>query len=236
MILADYGPFVKSNIAIGTKTAMSERIELTTLEAGPLVERHERADAAANRALILQTAERLFAERGVANVCMAEIAEAAGVGKGTLYRRFANKAELCLSLMDSQMAEFQARTLDRFRDQRALGLAYLDQLARFLDTLVRFTEMHSPLLTEVERGGLLTGAVQLNRPHFWQYMTVSALLRSAARQGELRPDLDLDYLSEALLAPVQVDIFRYQRDVRGYTVERISAGLRSLVALLGLET
>ena len=60
------------------------RIDLVTLEDSPIAERHERADAAANRALILRTAERLFAERGVANVCMAEIAEAAGVGKGTL--------------------------------------------------------------------------------------------------------------------------------------------------------
>ena len=211
------------------------RIDLVTLEDSPIAERHERADAAANRALILRTAERLFAERGVANVCMAEIAEAAGVGKGTLYRRFASKADLCLSLMDRQMGEFQAESLARFRRQTAAGVPYLTQLADFLEALVAFTDIHSPLLSEVERGGLLRDAEPLNLPHFWQFMTVSALLRSAARRGELVADLDLDYLGEALLAPLQIDIFRYQRDARGYSIERIAGGLRGLVGLLGVE-
>jgi len=209
-----------------------QRIDLTTMDEAGAAERHERADAAANRALILQTAETLFAERGVANVCMAEIAEAAGVGKGTLYRRFANKAELCLSLMDRQMAEFQTAMLERFRAQAAGNVAYLEQLARFLEALVSFTDSHSPLLIEVARGDLLHSEQRLKLPHFWQYMTVSALLRSAARRGEIDPELDLDYLGEALLAPLEIDIFRFQRDVRGYSVERIGAGLRALVELL----
>ena len=208
------------------------RIDLVTVEDDALAVRHERGVAAANRALILGTAERLFAERGVANVCMAEIAEAAGVGKGTLYRRFASKAELCLSLMDRQLGEFQAQSLARFRRQTAAGVAYLTQLADFLEALVGFTDVHSPLLSEVERGGLLRTEQPLNLPHFWQFMTVSALLRSAARRGELVADLDLDYVGEALLAPLQIDIFPYQRDARGNTTERIGDGFRRLVALL----
>jgi AcrR family transcriptional regulator len=210
------------------------RIDLMTVEDGNTAERHERADAAANRALILKTAERLFAERGVANVCMAEIAEAAGVGKGTLYRRFAGKAELCLALLDSQMSEFQAEALARFRRQTAEGATHLAQLADFLEALVAFTEIHAPLLSEVERGGLLRVDAPLNVPHFWQFMTVSALLRAAARRGEIADDLDLDYVGEALLAPLQIDIFRYQRDARGYSLERIADGLRGLVGLLAL--
>lgn len=206
-----------------------ERIDIGTMGGGILTERHERADAAANRALILHTAERLFRERGVENVCMAEIAEAAGVGKGTLYRRFANKGELCLALMDTQMAEFQNAMLTLFNGLSAQGVPYLEQLATFLRSLVEFTEIHSPLLVEVQRAGMIQNDERLNLPHFWQYITVSALLRSADRAGELEKGLDLDYLGEALLAPLQVDYFRFQRYVRGYTIERISDGLRSLV-------
>lgn len=209
----------------------------------PIVEdgaltRHERSDAAANRALILQTAERLFNERGVANVCMSEIAEAAGVGKGTLYRRFANKGELCLALMDRQMSDFQNGMLAQFARQTAERVPYLGQLTAFLAALVEFTEVHSPLLIEVQHAGMVPddprlNVVRLNLPHIWQYMTVSALLRSAARAGEVTADFDLEYLGEALLAPLQVDYFRFQRQVRGYSTERIAAGLAEMVGLLG---
>lgn len=209
-----------------------EHIELSTVGGGVPGGRHERSDAAANRALILETAERLFRERGVENVCMAEIAEAAGVGKGTLYRRYANKGELCLALMDTQMTEFQNNSLTLFNGLTAQGVPYLGQLAHFLKSLVEFTEIHSPLLVEVERAGMIQGSEMLNLPHFWQYMTVSALLRAAERNGELAGGLDLDYLGEALLAPVQVDYFRFQRYVRGYTTERIGRGLQSLVEML----
>jgi AcrR family transcriptional regulator len=180
--------------------------------------------------LILSTAERLFAERGVANVHMADIAEAAGVGKGTLYRRFANKAELCLSLLDTQMQEFQDTMLARMRAQAAGHVSYLKQLDHFLDSLVHFTEKHSPLLSEVQREGILQEKRNLNMPHYWLHMTISALLKAAVRAGELPEHLDIDYLADAILYPLQADLFRFQRRVRGFSLERISAGIRSVVA------
>lgn len=208
------------------------QIELTSWNDEAGVPRHERADAAANRALILSTAERLFTERGVEAVCMSEIADAAGVGKGTLYRRFANKSELCLALMDTQMAEFQNRTLAEFHAMADEGASHLDRLTYFLCELVAFTDIHSPLLVEVERGGLIRPDLRLNLPHQWQFMTVNALLGAAARYGELRPDLDTDYVADVLLAPLQVDLFRHQRDVRGFSTERIADGLSWLVNML----
>lgn len=193
-------------------------------------QRSERRDAAANRLLILQTAEKLFAEQGVEDVNMADIAQAAGVGKGTLYRRFSNKGELCLALMDSQMADFQNGMLARMRQLSARGVPNLEQLDQFLDALVHFTDTHSPLLCVVQREGLLQGTDNsLQMPHFWQHMTVSGLLKTAVAAGELSPDLDVDYLADALLAPLKADIFRFQREVRGFSLERISAGLRALV-------
>ena len=66
-------------------------------------------------------------------------------------------------------------------------------------------------------------------------VNISALLRAAARNGELAPDLDIDYTGEALLAPLQIDIFRFQRAGRGYSLPRIAAGLRGLVGLLATQ-
>ncbi|HRQ37877.1 MAG TPA: TetR/AcrR family transcriptional regulator [Chloroflexota bacterium] len=193
--------------------------------------RAERRDAAANRYKILQTAERLFAVHGVGNVNMADIAQAAGVGKGTLYRRFANKGELCLALLDTQMADFQNGMLARMQQMNIAGLPKLEQLMQFIDALVYFTDTHSPLLCEVQREGLLPlDNARLQLPHFWQYMTVSALLRTAAATGEISPDLDIDYLADALLSPLKADFFQFQKTNRGFTLERISAGLRTLIS------
>ena len=192
--------------------------------------RSERKDAAANRKLILETADTLFAEKGVENVCMAEIAQAAGVGKGTLYRRFANKAELCLALMDTQMVDFQNNMLTEFRKMSENSVPKMSQLEFFMDGLVHFTDTHTPLLSEVQSEGLLQAGRSTEMPHFWQYMTVHGLFQAAIDAEELPKGLDTEYLADALLAPLKVDIFRFQREVRGFSLERISEGLRVLIA------
>ena len=69
----------------------------------------ERGDAARNRALLLDAARRLIAERGADAVTMDDIAAAAGVGKGTLFRRFGSRAGLMIVLLDEdERAEQQA--------------------------------------------------------------------------------------------------------------------------------
>lgn len=213
------------------------KTEETTISLGTIDEsggicRQERRDAAANRARILQTAEKLFAEQGVANVNMADIAQAAKVGKGTLYRRFTNKAELCLALMDTQMIDFQNGMIARMQQMSQQNMPKMEQLDQFIDALIYFTDAHSPLLCEVQRAGLLQEQEPdgLELPHFWQYMTVSGLLKTAVANGELPEALDIDYLSDALLAPLKADLFHYQREVRGFSLERISAGLRTLLS------
>lgn len=207
-----------------------ETILIGNLQAGEDDGRIERKDAAANRARILAAAEQLFAERGAAHVNMADIAQEAGVGKGTLYRRFANKGELCLALMDAQMVEFQNNMISQMQQMNSALVPKIAQLTFFMDALVYFTNAHSPLLCEVQREGLLAldnSRIQL--PHFWQHMTVSGLLKSAMAAGEVDPELDADYLADALLAPLKADIFRFQIEVRGFSLERISAGLQTII-------
>src|SRR3954463_13726114 len=60
----------------------------------------ERGDAARNRALLLDAARRLVAQRGADAVTMDDVAAAAGVGKGTLFRRFGSRAGLMMVLLD----------------------------------------------------------------------------------------------------------------------------------------
>jgi AcrR family transcriptional regulator len=211
---------------------MTESISLGSIQDNQDVIRSVRRDAVANRHLILETAQALFDHEGVAAVSMADIAKAAGVGKGTLYRRFANKGELCLALMDEQMTAFQDRMLAQMRADSAENTPFLDQLAAFLDALVYFVEIHNPLLCEAAQ--VVDDAEQAaHRPHFWQYKTVSGLLDSAERSGELSSGIDTAFLAEALLAPLSAPTFRYQRHILGFSLDRISVGLRELVFALG---
>jgi AcrR family transcriptional regulator len=67
-------------------------------------ERALRADAERNRRRLLDAAEALFSERGL-DVGVAEIAERAGVGRGTLFRNFPSKEDLIAAIVVERMAE-----------------------------------------------------------------------------------------------------------------------------------
>jgi AcrR family transcriptional regulator len=205
-------------------------LQLSNTNASP--KRAQRADAIANRALILGTAQQLFAEHGVTNICMTAIAEAAGVGKGTLYRGFANKGELCLALLDEDMRIFQNKIIQIFRDK--YDQPALTRLDTFLDHLVRFMDFHAPLLREVqmqEASRSFETAEQTSSQKWssWLHATIGLLLQQAQQNGETS-DLDIPYLVDAILAPLNADLFIYQREILGFELERISRGLRQLVS------
>lgn len=77
------------------------------VEFGRTEQRPERADAVRNRRRILAAAAQLFAERGVDAVSLDAIAAAAGVGKGTVFRRFGDKSGLAIALLDERERDLQ---------------------------------------------------------------------------------------------------------------------------------
>ncbi|MFB4297164.1 TetR/AcrR family transcriptional regulator [Actinomadura sp. NTSP31] len=113
----------------------------------------ERSDAARNRAAVLEAAARLFAERGVDAVSMDQVATEAGVGKGTLFRRFGDKAGLAAALLDARERVLQEAILHgppplgpgAGEEERLVAFveAYLDYLLEHL-ALVRMSETAAP--------------------------------------------------------------------------------------------
>jgi AcrR family transcriptional regulator len=113
----------------------------------------ERTDAARNRAAVLEAAARLFAEHGVEAVSMDQVATAAGVGKGTLFRRFGDKSGLAAALLDTRERVLQEAVLHgppplgpgAPPDERLVAFidAYLDYLLEHL-TLIRMSETAVP--------------------------------------------------------------------------------------------
>ncbi len=195
--------------------------------------RGERSDAVENRRRILHTAEKLFAKQGVQNVNMADIAKAAGVGQGTLYRRFANKGDLCLALLDAQMVEFQDTSLTTLRGLAQRNEKKIEQLCWFLDVLVRFHARHAPLLCPAQREMSMPPSAATASPFTWQRQTVAGLLQGAERAGEIEVGLDLPVIADELLANVHPQVFNFNHHINGYSMDRISNGLQRLVR--GLE-
>jgi AcrR family transcriptional regulator len=77
----------------------------------PVEERQLRADAERNRRRLLEAAQALFRERGL-DVSVAEIALAAEVGRGTLFRNFASKEDLIAAIVVERMHEATERGRD----------------------------------------------------------------------------------------------------------------------------
>ena len=71
----------------------------------------ERADAARNRVHLLATARQMLAERGADKLTMDGLAEQAGLGKGTVFRRFGTRAGIFQALLDDDERAFQDQVL-----------------------------------------------------------------------------------------------------------------------------
>jgi AcrR family transcriptional regulator len=71
----------------------------------------ERADAARNRRHLLATARQMLAEQGPGQLTMDALAERAGLGKGTVFRRFGTRAGIFAALLDDDERAFQQQVL-----------------------------------------------------------------------------------------------------------------------------
>lgn len=128
---------------------------------------------------------------GVGAGSMDQIAAAAGVGKGTLFRRFGDKAGLAVALLDTRERDLQQAILS---GPPALGpgAETAARLAAFLTAYQDFLDAHLDLVRISETAS--PGArYRIGAYRFW-HRHVAVLLEAA------RPDLDADYLAHALLA------------------------------------
>jgi AcrR family transcriptional regulator len=96
----------------------------------PPEDRHLRADAERNRRRLLEAAEVAFCERGL-DTGVAEIAQRAGVGRGTLFRNFPTKDALIAAIVVERMREAAARgrTLVDAQDPSTALFEFVDELA-----------------------------------------------------------------------------------------------------------
>ncbi|MFD3704046.1 TetR/AcrR family transcriptional regulator [Nocardia sp. NPDC058658] len=104
--------------------------------------RRLRADAARNQQRIVEAARELFADHGL-EITLDDVAERAGVGVGTVYRRFANKKELIAEVFDQHVKDFADAAEEALRNPDAwLGLVeFFESACKHLATNRGFGEV-----------------------------------------------------------------------------------------------
>ena len=195
--------------------------QLSVSDAAPTDRGQERVDAARNRLLLLDAARRLIAERGADAVTMDDIANAAGVGKGTVFRRFGSRAGMMLVLLDE--------------DEQASQQAFLfgppplgpdapptERLVAFGRERIRFAHAHHELLSAANRDPHHNhnAAAMVLRRH------VLVLLGDAGTTGDHGAQAD------ALLALLDANYVEHQLADRRLTVEQLGDAWESVARKL----
>ncbi|WP_433333988.1 TetR/AcrR family transcriptional regulator [Spirillospora sp. CA-294931] len=189
------------------------RIDLLTGQ--PAEPARERADAARNRAKVLKAAAEIFASRDPRAVTMDEIAKAAGVGRGTLYRRYPDTASIAMALLDVHEHDLQQRLLDG-PAPLGPGAPPAERLAAFYAAMVELLEAHGALVLGAEPGRLRFAAGAYG---FWRAHVRSLLIEAGVPET--------DALTDVLLAALAPEVYEHQRE-RGLTPSQITGALTRL--------
>jgi AcrR family transcriptional regulator len=179
----------------------------------------ERRDAARNRELILAAARRLFERDGPGAVSMDRVAEEAGVGKGTLYRRFGDRAGLALALLDARERELQEQLI-RGPAPLGPGAAPVDRIVAFGHAWLDVLDSHGDIVLAAESGSI---GARFRGSVYASHRTHLELL-----VAEARPEADAGYLADALLAALDSELVLFMRTDRGRSLDEIKAGFEEL--------
>lgn len=148
---------------------------------------------------------------------MEAIARAAGVGKGTLYRRYPSREAIAVALLDQHERVLQERMVSG-RPPLGPGAPPAQRLAAFYDAMLDLLDRHGHLALAAETGALrfTTGAYGFWRAH------VRVLVEAAGIAN------NQEALVDVLLAPLAPELYRFQRQELGLTRESVLASLTYL--------
>ena len=145
-----------------------------------------RADAARNRSRLLDAATAAFADRG-ADASLDDIAKAAGLGIGTLYRHFPTREDLVLAVYGAQIDAL---------DQRSRELATSDDPGEALREWMRgFVDFYA-----VKQGMVTLLRTMMNGSRAGQFEQTRATMRAAAERV-LAPATEAGVIRQDVAAP-----------------------------------
>jgi AcrR family transcriptional regulator len=177
----------------------------------------ERSDAARNREALLAAAARLVDHCGVDAVTMDNVAAEAGVGKGTVFRRFDSREGLMAALLNRSETEWQRLVIEG-PPPLGPGAPPLERLRAFGHSRMEINLRHAELIRAAGRAGQRSyAAVSFAAMH------VRYLLSELGVRG------DITFLATALLSPLEMVILVQQTRDEHVPLERIQHGWDDLV-------
>ncbi|MEU9001937.1 helix-turn-helix domain-containing protein [Streptomyces sp. NPDC048551] len=187
-----------------------------------MTERSPRKDAARNRAAVFAAADDLFAHcRSPEDVTMADIAAAAGVGKGTLFRAFGDRTALIGALYAARL-EPLANAVEDGAPPLGPGTPPLLRVPALLDAVLCFKLDNRHLALALEG----TGADSPYRTaHYERWHT---LLRDLLE--EVPGAADAGFTAHALLAATRADLVAHLAGDKGVPREELRAQLAEFTA------
>ncbi|MEF7438771.1 TetR/AcrR family transcriptional regulator [Paenibacillus lautus] len=170
---------------------------------------------------ILDTAQALFNKYGVEDVSMHQVAKTAGIGQGTLYRRYPSKSKICFTLMEAKIDRFMEGLDVYLRNSEGETVAH--QLRTVMTKVILHFNEDLEWLRVMLTSDRLEESKNImceNPPFTYLRSQIKRLLELAAEQGELMP-LDPLFTSVMLASLPRADIILYMRDM-GYSAEQIA--------------
>jgi len=192
----------------------------------PLLEEpvRERRDAARNREALLRAAAELAEGCGFDAVTMDAVAAKAGVGKGTVFRRFESREGLMGALLNASETDWQAAVMSG-PPPLGPGAEPMARLLAFGRSRLELVLKHADL---IRNAGFSAG-----RPYA-AYSFVSTHVRYLL--GELGVTGDLHLLATALMAPLELPILDQQVRIEGLDVDRVYDGWADLAGRITAST
>jgi AcrR family transcriptional regulator len=188
--------------------------------------RKERKDAAEHRRIILEKAHVLFTEHGVDGVSMHQIAKSAGIGQGTLYRRYAHKGELCLDLMQENSQSLYDEIKQYVEINKAQPIK--ERLATVLQFCLDFVDEHSSWLVSIQ-----APTCEGRQSLFYQsplYKSLHSVICGLLEEASSSVDHSKDPVitADMILASMTPELFLFMHRDRGYSKEEIKQKLVSI--------
>lgn len=160
--------------------------------------REERA--AQRREEILEAAERAFASKGYHDTGIADIAKDLGIGHGTFYRYFKNKQDIAISVAERVFAQLAATAMAEDPTASNSAAEYRAQTERILSGLLSLSRSH-PVALQLFHEQLVIIDPERLSTIFDTYAAFTAqFLENGVKKGFLRPNLDIEPTSQALVA------------------------------------